>query len=89
MIKPGYEPYAEAVEESAAVDPYPTLEGLSRNSGVPIDQIKHHILVEWATSYASARMAASPLALRQLKAAAEDGDLEKVKGITSWLIEDH
>jgi hypothetical protein len=31
-------------------------------------------------------MSTTPLALRQLKEAADTGDIEKVKGMVSWLL---
>lgn len=85
MAESGYEEYAEAVQESMSVDPLPTVRGLSENSGIPPDDIIHHILVQWATSFSEARLAIGSLALRQLKEALEAEDYGTVKGIVSWL----
>ena len=55
-------------------------------AGLTPDEVIHDILVQWATSGSEALMATSPLALRQLKEAADAGDTEKVRGILSWLL---
>jgi hypothetical protein len=78
--------FIEAVKAAAAVDPTPAVRQLARNVGLTPEEIVHYVLVQWAASGAEALMATSPLALRQLKAAADAGDLEKVRGIVSWLL---
>ena len=85
MVRPGYEKYAEAVQEAAAIDPMPTVHGLSKYSGISPEEIVHYILVQWATSYSEAHLAIGPLALRQLKDALDAEDFARVKGIVSWL----
>lgn len=81
-----YGKYVEAVQASADIDPMPTVQALAKNAGLTPDEIIHHILVQWATSGSEALMATTPLALRQLKEAADAGDTEKVNGIVSWLL---
>ena len=78
--------YIEAVRASAEIDPMPTVRQLAKNVGLSPDEIIHYILVQWAASGSEALMATSPLALRQLKEAADAGDMEKVRGILSWLM---
>lgn len=79
--------FVEAVRAAAAVDPLPTVRQLATNVGLSPEDIIHYVLVQWATSGAETLMATSPLALRQLRDAAEAGDIEKVRGIVSWLLE--
>ncbi len=86
MARSGYEKYAEAVQESLSIDPLSTVRGLSENSGIPPDDIIHHILVQWATSFSEAHLTIGPVALRQLKEALDAEDYETVKGIVSWLL---
>lgn len=78
--------YIDAVKAAATIDPMPTVRQLARNVGLTPDEIIHYALVQWASSGAEALMATTPLALRQLKAAAGSGDIEKVRGIVSWLL---
>lgn len=81
-----YRSYAEAVRASAEVDPMPTVRALAENAHLAPEEIVHHVLVQWATSYAEAHLAIGPLVLRQLKEASDAGDLEKVRGIVNWLL---
>ncbi len=85
MANIGYESYEEAVSASGEIEPTPTIDALARNAGIPAASIVHHILVQWATSYAEAHLSMGPLAIRQLRAAADEGDLVTVKGIIGWL----
>ena len=85
-MKNPYGNYVQAVHEAAEIDPMPTIRALSKNAGLTPDEVIHYILVQWATSGSEALMATSPLALRQLKEAADAGDTEKVRGILSWLL---
>ena len=78
--------YVEAVRTSTEIDPMPTVRQLAKNVGLTPDEIVHHVLVQWATSGSQALMATTPLALRQLKEAADTGDIDKVRGIVSWLL---
>jgi hypothetical protein len=81
-----YSKYVEAVQASAEIDPMPTVHALAKNAELTSDEVIHYILVQWATSGSEALMATTPLALRQLKEAADAGDTEKVRGIVSWLM---
>ncbi|MBM3262464.1 MAG: hypothetical protein FJY97_03440 [candidate division Zixibacteria bacterium] len=78
--------FIDAVKVAAGVDPMPTVRQLARNVGLSPEEIVHYVLVQWASSGAEALMATPPLALRQLKAAADAGDTKKVQGIVSWLL---
>lgn len=64
----------------------PTIRQLAANVGLSPEAIVHYVLVQWATSGSEALMATSPLALRQLREAADAEDLAKVRGIVSWLL---
>jgi hypothetical protein len=85
MANPGYENYAAEVEASVGLDPMAAVQGLARNSGITEASIVHHILVQWATSFADAQLFMGPLVLRQLKEASDAGDMDKIAGIISWL----
>ena len=78
------------------VDPLPTLEGLSRATGVPVPCLVRYVLVKYAASNAEALMAMGPLVLRQMldriDAAESAGTTEArlqayeaLKQIISWL----
>ena len=64
----------------------PTVQNLAKNTGLEPEEIVHYILAQWAASGSEALMSTTPLALRQLKEAADTGDIEKVKGMASWLL---
>lgn len=85
MVNPGFENYAAEVEASVDIDPMPAVQGLARNSGIAEASIVHHVLVQWATSFADAQLFMGPLVVRQLKEASDAGDLDKLTGIISWL----
>ena len=102
-------PYTESWEEHdphanfkadvahyTVVDPMPTIEGLSRATGIPIPCLIRYILVKYAASNADALLAIGPLVLRQMEqqvASAEaDGSdparlkaYEALRQIVSWL----
>ena len=64
----------------------PTVQNLAKNTGLEPEEIVHYILAQWAASGSEALMSTTPLALRPLKEAADTGDIEKVKGMASWLL---
>ena len=64
----------------------PTVQNLAKNTGLEPEEIVHYILVQWAASGSEALMATTPLALRQLKEAADASDIAKVRGMASWLL---
>jgi uncharacterized protein (TIGR00290 family) len=70
---------------SLLVDPRPTLENLARATGLSYEEVVHHALVRYAGSGAEALLAIEPHALRELIAARQAGDWEKVSGIVDWL----
>ena len=76
--------YIDAVRDSASIDPMPTVQNLAKNTGLDPEEIVHYILVQWAAS--GSLMATTPLALRQLKKAADASDIAKVRGMASWLL---
>lgn len=49
-------------------DPLPTLENLSRATGVPVPSLIRYILVKYTASGAEALLAMGPLVLRQMEA---------------------
>ncbi len=77
-------------------DPLPTLENLSRGTGIPVGCLARYILVKWAASGAEALMAMGPIVLRQMqqqveRAESDDTDdarlraFEALRQIVSWL----
>jgi len=79
-----------------AADPMPTMENLSRLTGVPLDQLIRYVLVKYAASPADALLSLDPIVFRQLrdhiaKAEAEGTDAarlrayEALKQIIAWL----
>jgi hypothetical protein len=64
------DPHANFKAEVAAytvTDPLPTLEGLSRATGIPVPCLVRYVLVKWAASGAEALLAMTPIALRQMR----------------------
>jgi len=50
-----------------AADPLPTLQNLSRGTGIPVGCLARYILVKWAASGSDAMMALGPIVLRQMQ----------------------
>jgi len=84
------------VAHYTVVDPLPTVEGLSRSTGIRVPCLIRYILVKYAASNADALLAMGPLVIHQMEqqiAAAEaDGtDRARLKAydalrqIVSWL----
>lgn len=64
------EPHANFKAEVAlysVVDPLPTLENLSRATGIPVPNLIWYVLVKYAASGAEALLAMTPIALRQMQ----------------------
>lgn len=55
-------------------NPLPTLENLSRATGVPVPSLIRYILVKYTASGAEALLAMGPLALRQMEAHIEKAE---------------
>jgi hypothetical protein len=84
-VPPEHRAFAQQVESSRLVDPRPTFERLSEETGVPVDDLIHHALVRWVSAGAEALMAAEPQALRDLVDARRREDWTAVAGIVDWL----
>lgn len=68
---PPTDPHANFKEEVAhytVTDPLPTLEGLSRATGIPVGALARYILVKYAASNAEMLLHLGPLALHQMEA---------------------
>jgi hypothetical protein len=59
---------------------------LQRLLELPADQVAHHARVRWMTAGSEALLAAPPEMLVALRAAADAGDVQRVKGITDALL---
>ena len=58
--------FRREVAASSLVDPMPTLEGMSRNLGIPVGAIAGYVLAKWAASGSEGLMEAGPLVVRQM-----------------------
>lgn len=47
-------------------DPLPTLENLSKGTGIPVECLVRYVLVKWAASGADALMSMRPIAVQQM-----------------------
>jgi hypothetical protein len=77
--------FREAVAASRLQDPRPTLEHLSQEVGVPVDDLMHHALVRWVAAGSEALLAIEPRVLQDLVEAREREDWVAVAGIIDWL----
>jgi hypothetical protein len=77
--------FAAVVEASRLQDPRPTFENLSKETGIPVEDLMHHALTRWAAAGAEALMSAEPQVLRELKAARDREDWVAVAGLIDWL----
>ena len=84
-VPPEHRAFAEQAQAASAVDPMPTFEALSRETGVPVDALVHYALVRWASAGAEALMSLEPQVLRDLVAARRREDWVAVGGMIDWL----
>ena len=66
-------------------DPRPTLERLSEETGVPVDDLIHHALVRWVAAGSEALLSLEPRVLEDLRDARRREDWTAVAGIIDWL----
>ena len=59
-----------------AADPLPTLENLSRGTGIPVGCLVRYILVKWAASGSEALMAMGPIVLQQMQQQVDAAEAE-------------
>lgn len=78
------------------IDPMPTLQGMSRNMGIPVGAIARYVLVKWAASGSEGNMELGPRVVHQMAQvvaeAEQTGDdalrleaYHKLAKIVSWL----
>ena len=96
---PADDPHANFKAEVAgysSADPMPTLENLSRGTGIPVECLIRYVLVKYAASGADALLAMRPVVLRQMEdhvsTAERDGSdearlraYEALKAMIGWL----
>ena len=96
---PADDPHANFKADVAAytaADPLPTLENLSKATGVPVACLVRYVLVKYAASGADALLTMSPIVLQQMadhvaKAEAADTDVARLaaynalRQMISWL----
>ena len=63
----------------------PTLRQLATNTGTTVEDVVHYALVRYAAAGAEALLALEPQAVRELIAARQAGDWEKVGALIDWL----
>lgn len=64
------DPHANFKAEVAcytAADPLPTLENLSRETGIPVDSLIRYVLVKYAASGSEALLTMGPIVFRQMR----------------------
>jgi hypothetical protein len=97
---PADDPNAEfrnKVAEYSRLDPLPTLENLSRSTGIPIGSLARFVLVRYCTSGSDALLEMGPRVVRQMdeiihQAEAANTDAARLdayralKAIVAWLI---
>jgi hypothetical protein len=93
------DPHANFKAEVAcytAADPMPTIENLSRNTGIPVESLIRYVLVKYAASGSEALLAMEPIVFRQMRehvarAEEEGSDAARLKAyaalreIIAWL----
>jgi N-glycosylase/DNA lyase len=77
--------FAEVVRASRLQDPRGTFENLSKETGIPVEDLIHHALTRWAAAGSEALMATPPQVLRELKEARDREDWDAVAGLIDWL----
>jgi len=60
--------FKEEVSLYSLVDPLPTLENLSKDTGIPVPALIRYILVKYTASGSDTVLAMTPYALRQMQA---------------------
>jgi hypothetical protein len=78
--------FRAAVSASLAADPMPPFTRLAANLGVPVEDVLHYALFRWASAGSEALMSGPPEVFADLARAADDGDLERVRGIARFLL---
>jgi hypothetical protein len=85
VVPPENREFAARARDSLEIDPGPTLNTLSCQTGVPVDVLTHLALVRWASAGAEALMSMEPAILDELVQARKQEDWQKVAGIIDWL----
>jgi hypothetical protein len=89
--------FRSKVAEYSRLDPLPTLENLSRSTGIPVGSLARFVLVRYCTSGSDALLEMGPRVVRQMdeiirQAEATNTDAARLdayralKAIMSWLI---
>jgi hypothetical protein len=77
--------FAAQVAASRLQDPRPVLQNLSAFTGVPLADLEHYALVKFVSAGSEAILACGPDPLRDLVAARQDEDWDRVAGIIDWI----
>ena len=84
-VPPEHREFARRAEDARLVDPMPTFEALSRETGVPVDALTHLALVRWVSAGSEALLSVRPEVLDDLIDARRREDWPAVAGIIDWL----
>ena len=79
-----------------AADPMPTLNNLSRGTGIPVECLVRYVLVKYAASGSDALLATEPIVFRQMREHVEKAEgedtaearlraYEALKAMVAWL----
>ncbi len=96
---PAEDPHANfraEVDCYTAADPMPTLENLSRLTGIPVERLVRYVLVKYAASSADALLSMDPIVFRQMRERIDRAEVEgtdaaklsaydALKQIVAWL----
>ena len=77
--------FASRTAAARLVNPMPTFENLSAETGVPVDELVHYALVRWVSAGSEALLAIDPPVLDELVEARRREDWRAVAGIVDWL----
>lgn len=88
--------FKQQVAELSALDPLPTLEGMSRALGIPPGAIARYVLARWASEGSAGLLELGPSMVQRLwepiaaaEAAGDDAArlaaYERLRGMLSWL----
>lgn len=78
--------FRREIAASRAHDPMPTMRTLAAHLGLPVDDVVHYALQRWAAAGSEALLSGPPEVFLRLRAAADAGDLDAVRGIVDFLM---
>ena len=83
------DPHANFKAEVACytvADPLPTLENLSKGTGIPVGSLIRYVLVKWAASGSEAVMAMDPIVFRQMREHVERAEKDGLRDLSGEIM---